>query len=327
MVVCALRLVPWSEGTVRAHAQADEAVRNAELARFRATRMYGGPVLAGFRDAPGEVERMFRKHEGARPLLETTTPDGTTHRLWRVQDAELLGKLRHTMAPKPVHVLDGHSRYEAMLAYRDELAAKAPLSMYASPNYGLACLVELGDPGLVMAARHRMLRVGSPVNGEAIVTAARNLFIVDRIAGGATDATKAVTALGDTLAHQPAFIVAFAGEPDAWKLTLKPDVSPATEGVAAHRAVHKLEPYVIEHLFVERAWKGATSTSATDAAIVLGALGKSADVAIITRALSLADILRVDEHDQRLPPHATALHPAILDGLVQLPIDPDEDLV
>ncbi|MBX3161970.1 MAG: DUF1015 family protein [Deltaproteobacteria bacterium] len=338
MFLCALRLAPWSDGSVRPHALADDAVRAAELARIRAGGSQGGAVLAGFRDAPGEVDRLFRKVEGAAPTLETRSPDGTVHRIWRMQDAEAFGKLRHAMAPKRVHLLDGHARYEAMLAYSDELGAKAPLAQYASANYGLACLVELGDPGLVVAARHRMLRVpgGAPPRSEPVLAAVRATMIVDRIAGGATNAAAALAALAETVAHQPAFVVAFAGEPDAWKLTLKPDVSPAAEGVTVHRAVHKLEPYVIEHLFVDRALEGATSTSTTNATVALGALAgpggqggapRTADAALLTRALSLTDILRVDEHEQRLPAHATAFHPPLLDGLVHLPIDPDEDLV
>jgi hypothetical protein len=251
--------------------------------------------------------------------------------VWRAHDAEVLGKLRHALAPKTAHVLDGHARYEAMLAYRDELDAASPLSMYASPNYGLACLVELGDPGLAVAARHRMIRAaaGAPER-DAVLAAARAMMIVERVAGGATNAPAALAALAETVAHQPAFVVAFPGEADAWKLTLKPDASPIAAGVAVHGAVQRLEPFVVQHLFLDRALPGATSTSTTDAAAALATLagpGRSADAVILTRALSLGDILRVDEHDQRLPAHATAFHPALLDGIVHLPIDPYDDLV
>src|SRR5262245_24190351 len=71
MLVCAVRLVPWTEGTMRAHAATDEAVRTAELTRIRATRAHGGAVLAGYRDAAGEIERQFRRAEAGRPTLET----------------------------------------------------------------------------------------------------------------------------------------------------------------------------------------------------------------------------------------------------------------
>ncbi|HEU4562673.1 MAG TPA: DUF1015 family protein, partial [Longimicrobium sp.] len=67
-------------------------------------------------------------------------------------------KIRHYFAPKKLHVLDGHERYEAMLAYQAELVAKHAPPTYSSANYGLACLTSLDDPALATAPRHRVLR-------------------------------------------------------------------------------------------------------------------------------------------------------------------------
>src|SRR5689334_2629959 len=234
-LVCAVRLAPWAERSVRPHEVTVPAARDAALAAIRANGGHTQPVLAGFRDGPLEVDRLMRKFEGGRPTLELTTKDGTVHQVWRIQDAETLGKLRHYFAPHPLYLLDGHDRYEAMLAYHEELAGKHAPPMYSSANYGLAYLVNLDDPALAPAPRHRILR-GLPARGEAALAAARTHFIIDKLAGAAKDLGKLQAALADTVAHQPAFIAVFAAEADAWKLTLKPDVSPAAEGVAVDRA-------------------------------------------------------------------------------------------
>src|SRR5690606_41008945 len=89
--------------------------------------------------------------------VEVTTPDGTVHRLWRVPSAEIIGQVRALFAPKKLHVLDGHARYEGMLAYAAKLGASAQ-PQYSSAKYGLACLVNLEDPALVISARHRLVR-------------------------------------------------------------------------------------------------------------------------------------------------------------------------
>jgi hypothetical protein len=85
--------------------------------------------------------------------------------------------------------------------------------------------VNLDDPTLVTAPRHRVLR--GAFESDAVLTAARTHFIITssrrRADPGAQQA-----ALADTVAHQPAFIATFAGEADAW-LTLSPDVSPFSE--------------------------------------------------------------------------------------------------
>jgi len=323
MVVCAVRLTPWQDGEIRPHEVVDAAARDTELARIRELRGHAQPVLVGFRDPAGETDRLFRKAESAPAMLERATPDGTTHRLWRVHDAELLGKLRHLFAPKALHVLDGHARYEAMLAYRDELAAKQALALYSAASYGLGCLVEVTDPALVVAARHRMIR-GATAKSAAVMPAAGEHFLVEKLAGAAGDVARQLGALAEVHAHQPAFVAVFAGEPDAWKLTLKPEVSPIAAGINAHRTVGKCEPVVVDQLFVARHLPGAQLATETDAAAALAA---KADVTLLLRAVAIDEILRISDAGQQLPSGSTAFHPALAPNLVAMPIDPDEDLV
>jgi uncharacterized protein (DUF1015 family) len=322
MFVCAVRLEPWTEGLVRPHEATVPAHKAAALAALQATKVVSAPVFAGYRDAAVEVDRLFRKVDGDRPTLEVTTPDATVHRLWRVQNAELLGQLRHVFAPKKLNVLDGHDRYEAMLAYRDELGGKHPLAMYSSANYALMCLVNLDDPALFVAPRHRVIR-GAPASA-VVLAAAKQHFIIEKLTGAAKDVAKQRAALADMLAHQPAFVVVWAGEADAWKLTLSPDVSPISEGVQVNRAIQKIEPIVADALFIERAMPGAkveTVASAEDA------LAAKADAVVIMRPLTIEQICHVSDLGQVLPAGSTAFTPKLAPGLVSAVIDPDEDLV
>ncbi len=324
-VICAVRLAPWSEGTVRRHEAVTDAARGLELARIQTARGHLEPVLAGYRDAAGEVERHFRRVDGERPTLELATPDGTTHRLFRVPSAEVLGLVRHALAPKKLHVLDGTDRYEAMLAYQEERQAAQSIAMYSSVNYGLMCLVNLDDTALVVAPRHRVV-TGVGGKSEVILAAARPWFIVEKLAGAARDFAKQQAALADTLAHQPAFVAVFAGEADAWKLTLSPDVSPTAEGVAAHRALQKFEPVVVDQLFVPKVLPGARFAIENDAAAALAAVASTAELALILRPMTIDQLAHVAELGQTLPAGSTAFAPALAKGLIASAIDPDEDL-
>jgi uncharacterized protein (DUF1015 family) len=322
MVVCAVRLEPWADGLVRPHEATDPVRKAAALAALRSTYVAPAPVLAGYRDAAGEVERLFRRVDNERPTLELTTPDGAVHRIWRVQSAELLGQLRHALAPKRAIVLDGHDRYEAMLAYRDELAAHQPLAMYSSANYSLMCLTQLDDPALTVAPRPRAIRGALP--SAAALAAARPYFIIEKLAGAAGDLGKQRAALADTLAHQPGFIVVWAGEPDAWKLTLSPDISPVNAGVAVNRALQRLEPIVADQLFVERAMPGARLEHH---ASTEEALAAKADAVMIMRPLTVEQISHIVELGEVLPAGSTAFAPRLAPGIVSAIVDPDEDLV
>ena len=322
MFVCAVRLEPWTEMLIRPHEATSPAHKAAALAALRASPIAPPLVFAGYRDAAAEVERTFRRVEGEPPTLEVTTPDRTKHRLWRVQNAELLGKLRHAFAPKKLIVLDGHDRYEALLAHRDELSARRPLATYSSANYATMCLVDLEDPALFVATRARAIRGGG--SSQAALAAAKPYFIIEKLAGAAGDLAKQRAALADTLAHQPALVVAWTGEPDAWKLTLSPDVSPVAVGLAVDRALQRLDPIVADQLFVARAMPGAkldmfaTAEQAAEA---------KPDAIMLLRPITIAQIGHLADIGQVLPAGSTAFSPTLLSALVSSVIEPDEDLV
>ena len=323
-LVAAIRLAPWADRQIRAHEVADPKAREAELARITATHVHVEPVLCGFRDAAGEVDHQFRGVDGGRPTHEHITADGTVHRLYRSTSAEILGPLRKAFAPKKLHVLEGHGRYEAMLAYSEALATKSPLSLDSAGNYALACLVNLDDTTVYNAtcARHRIVR-GDGITAASVLAAAKQLFIIEKLPAAAADEARLRAALAETVAHQPAFAIAFAGEPDAYKLTLSPDVSLVNEGVAVNRALQKLDPIVIESFFVPRCLAGATLTPELD---LPAAFAAEADAVIATRPVPLDQILYAGELGQLMPEHATAFVPGLA-NLVSFSIDPDEDLV
>ncbi|MGE5180521.1 MAG: DUF1015 family protein [Acidobacteriota bacterium] len=323
MLIAAVRLEPWSEGIIRAHEATDAHARDAAIAGIAAEAAHTTPVFAGYRDAAGELDRMFRRLEDGRATVDVTTKDGTRHRLWTVANAEIAGKVRTLFAPKKLHVLDGHARYEGMLAYRDQVGANA--TMYSSAKFGLACLVNVDDPGLIVAARHRIVR-GTDVQRDRVLDDAKAYFVVEKLAGAAKDVGKQRAALADTLAHQPAFVAVFAGDPDAWKLTLSPDVAPTAVGVQIDRALQKYDPVVVDQLFLSRVIAGAAHETTLDHAEALRAVDAGAAAALIVRPLAIDQVLRADELGQLLPFGSTAFVPPLA-NLVVYVVDPDEDVI
>jgi hypothetical protein len=322
-LVCALRLSPWSDGQVRPHEETNPTARDAAIRSITEEGAHCEPVFAGYRDASREIDRLIRNVDRERPALEVTTPDKTLHRLWRIPSAELIGKLRPLFAPKKLHVLDGHARYEGMLAYANKLGADNH-PQYSSANYGLACLVNVEDPALAVAPRHRLVR-NDGIKRDAVLESAKRYFIVEKLAGAARDLAKQQAALAEHVAHQPAFVATFLGDADAYKLTLKPDVSLVGEGVEVNRTIQRYEPVVVEHMFLRRVLQTSATTS-TDAQGVLDAVKDGAAVGIIVRPLPLNEVLHADELGALLPFGSTAFHPPLA-MLLAYVVDPDEDLV
>jgi uncharacterized protein (DUF1015 family) len=326
MWFAAIALEPWTEASVRRHEETDPRERAVQLSTMSNSHLHAEPVLVGYRDAAGEVERLFRKAEGGAPLYDFTTADGTQHKLWRCNSAELIGALRPLFAPKKLHVLDDPGRYEAMISFRDRLAEAEPVAMYSSANFGLGCLVNMADPALVVGARHRVVRAGE-ADAQRTLEAAKRYFIVEPLPGAAKDVAKQMAALGDTVAHQPAFVALFPGQSGAWKLTLSPDVSPVAEGVTAPRGIQKYDPFVVDQLFLRLVVPDLTAEVARDADSVIAAVEGGAPLGVILRPLTIDQLVHVDDLGALLPIGSTAFYPPIAPHLVAYAVDPNEDVV
>lgn len=323
-IIAAVRLTPWSEGIVRPHEETEPTARDAAVAAITECGAHCEPVFLGYRDASREIDRVLRGTESGKPTLEVTTPDGTRHKLWRIASAEVIGRLRPLFAPKKLHVLDGHARYEGMLAYADKIGPNAQ-SLYSSAQYGLACLTNIEEPTVIAAARHRIVR-NEGIKRDAVLEAARKYFIIEKVPGAAHDAKKQFAALGESVAHQPAFVATFANDADAWKLTLKPDISLTGEGIEVDRAVQRYEPVVVEKLFVKRVLQTPTSITSIDAQGVLDAVKAGAAVGVLMRPLEMVQIVHADEVGALMPFGSTAFTPPLATLLAYF-VDPDEDLV
>lgn len=250
-LLCAVRLPSLADNGIKTHQAVREREVQAHAQLMKKLGVHAAPVMAAYRDPAVEVDRLFRKLESSPPAFQVQTPDGTWHRIWRCGDAEVIGAVRHFFSPRKLYILDGHERLAAMQAAGAQLAEETPMPMYAAGNYVTMCLVNLEDQALLPAPVHRL--IGGPAIAEAeVLSRAARYFQVTKLAGLAQSPVKLAKVIDEWTAPQACFALAFPGSPDVWQLTLLPAVSPREEGVLGHPAVMKLDPWVIEELFVKR---------------------------------------------------------------------------
>lgn len=263
-LLCAVRLPSLVDGRMKMH----QALREREVAAhaqlMKKLGVHAAPVMAAYRDPAVEVDRLFRKLESSPPAFQVQTPDGTWHRIWRCGDAEIIGTVRHFFAPRKLYILDGHERLAAMQVTGAQLAEEQSMPMYAAGNYATMCLVNLEDQALLPAPVHRLLG-GPALTQSDVLSRAARYFLVTKLPGLAQSASKLAKVIDEWTAPQACFALAFPGSPDVWQLSLLPAVSPRDEGIVGHPAVTKLDPWVIEELFIKRVL-GKPESAATTAA-------------------------------------------------------------
>ncbi len=138
----------YGPGRVRPHERTQPGPKRDRLDLTRATRLNLSPIFSlTTEDAWPHVEPATRSD----PWGDVTDPDGTVHRIWRVEDPQIHAAVAEELAGAELLIADGHHRYETARTYRDEIGGEGP------HNFTLMALTALADPGLTVFPTHRLL--------------------------------------------------------------------------------------------------------------------------------------------------------------------------
>jgi uncharacterized protein (DUF1015 family) len=301
----------------------------AALARMREARAQLDPPLALYNDGQQRIDAHFEPLEAERPHLETTSPDGTTHRIWRLTDEKTMARIGDIIAVDRLYLADGDERYRAMLAWRDELAA-APggLPDDAAPRFGVMRLSNHSDPGLVGVGIHRVL-VGARIDREDLLQRAREFFTVSEGPFAGPAPTRA--ALAGQAKRGATLAVVTPGATRTAYLRLRGDlIRSSVPALGDSRAVSDLVATLIDPLVlgvllgVDAADpKRVHHTDDWDAAFA--ALDKPETSALfLANPTTIEQLKAVLDEGRVCPARAVHFPPHLPSGLIACPVAPDE---
>jgi uncharacterized protein (DUF1015 family) len=308
-----VKLAPYGEG-IRPHERTQPGPKEDRLRLTRATHHNLSPI---FSLHPGDAWRHLERSTQADPWGEVTDGDGTTHRVWRIDDPAVHEAIAGELAPGELLIADGHHRYETALAYQREVGE-------GPADYVLMALVSLDDPGLTVFPTHRLISglPEDPAKQEEIGTALRELFEIEEVPAEevAPVGEEGVGVFGylDShfnrafrlrLASNPALNEALAERSEAYRtldaaileeLVLKEILGMSTEDIAAKR--------------------GIGYTPSIDEARAKLDAGDDYQAAFILRPTPIEQVRAVAAAGETMPPKSTYFFPKLLTGLVFHPL-------
>ncbi len=308
-----VRLAPYGEG-IRPHERTQPGPKEDRLRLTRATRHNLSPIFALH---PGDAWRHLEPVLGGEPWGEVTDGDGTTHRVWRIEDPAVHEAIATELEPGELLIADGHHRYETSLAYQREVGPGGPA------DYVLMALVSLEDPGLTVFPTHRLISglADDPAKQEALGTGLKELFEVDEVPKDQLDpdGVEGVGVFGylDSqfnsayrlrLASNPALDRALAGHSEAYRtldaaileeLVLKGILGMSTDDIAAKRGI-------------------GYTPSIDEALAKLDAGDYQAE--FLLRPTPVDQVRGVAAAGETMPPKSTYFFPKLLTGLVFNPL-------
>jgi uncharacterized protein (DUF1015 family) len=311
-----VRVEEYGPGRIRPHERTHPGPKEDRLRLTRATRTNLSPIFSLYSDATGDARAALATAIGAdAPHAQTTDPDGTTNRLWRVEDPDLIVRLQTALAPAELLIADGHHRYETARVYADEVGGEG------SHRYALMCLVALEDPGLTVFPTHRLLRDLTPAKQEALADAIRGGFDIAEL----SDPAELPPPENDRV--QLGYIDSHFKRP--FRLTLK-DQRLADEALAQRAEPYRrLDTAVVEALILKRALEMTDDDIdhlnglgyARDDAQALELVQTGAyDAALFMAPTPVTRVQEVAAAGESMPPKSTYFFPKVPTGLVFNPL-------
>jgi len=206
-LVGALDLDRIAHGEVALHERTFSDRVEERVALADATGMNFAPIMAGY-NLPDHrlnnrieellgLDRRLLAFDSTVPPIVTARMDGTSHLLWRLDDAATIRSIQSELAGARLLVLDGHHRFTAAAKRHHEGQRTMPLVM----------LVEGGDRALQVLPWHRVLP-GDVVAPEGVVDAAREAFPGTRTLGAAPSIENALGNLREmSTRHRRGFLL------------------------------------------------------------------------------------------------------------------------
>ena len=179
-----LRLGDEKSSAVFGHENTHQAAKQDRFKLMKQVKANLSPIFIIFLDKQRIIQRMFQKFLGAqKPFIEVSDDEKTVHKLWRLDDPNLLKIVEASMNNENMFIADGHHRYEVACAYRDMLREKLQGEFTGQEdfNYCLAYFTNTDYRGLSILPIHRLLKLNTRLDLNDFISKAKEYFDVDQL--------------------------------------------------------------------------------------------------------------------------------------------------
>jgi uncharacterized protein (DUF1015 family) len=311
-LLCRVRVTPYGAGLVRPHERTQPGPKEDRLKLTEATRHNLSPI---FSLHEGDAWRHLEGFTRGEPWGEVTDDEGTTHRIWRIDDADAHRAVAAELAESELLIADGHHRYETARTYADAIGGDGP------HRYTLMALVSLSDPGLTVFGYHRLLsNLGDAHAQRALRDAILANFDAEEVAIDDLDPA------GEEGLGVFGYVDSFHRQ--GYRLRLRDEAALAAAMPDASQAYRELDAAILEALLLRdgigmsaddiEGKRGIAYTAS--AAEAIASLDSGTHAAFLMRPTPVDQVRAVAAEGETMPPKSTYFFPKLLTGIVFNPL-------
>ncbi|MBP3557831.1 MAG: DUF1015 domain-containing protein [Thermoguttaceae bacterium] len=326
--MCGCEAVPFGEGMVFPHEITMSGPKLDRLMLTTACKTNFSQIFGLYPDEKNEVQNLLEEATLNLTPLEATDHLGVIHRMWVVDDQEVVAKVVEMMGPKPIFIADGHHRYETACNYRKQVREQGLLTTDHPANHVLMVCVAMEDPGLIVLPTHRLFRNVKEFSQEDLFALLGDSFAITTVGEGPAAAAKAWTLI--EMQDDQGTMALYTGKDRKWSLIRQTEAGRAKmDEVAAERQPEwrALGVAILHRLVIDKllGLEGHDKPKYVhEVAEVVENLENKADEFPLAALVSPATVAQIQELSlvrERMPAKSTYFYPKLITGFVFKPLD------
>lgn len=326
--MCGCEAVPFGEGMVFPHEITMSGPKLDRLMLTTACKTNFSQIFGLYPDEKNEVQNLLEEATLNLTPLEATDHLGVIHRMWVVDDQEVVAKVVEMMGPKPIFIADGHHRYETACNYRKQVREQGLLTSDHPANHVLMVCVAMEDPGLIVLPTHRLFRNVKEFSQEDLFALLGDSFAITTVGEGPAAAAKAWTMI--EMQDDQGTMALYTGKDRKWSLIRQTEAGRAKmDEVAAERQPEwrALGVAILHRLVIDKllGLEGHDKPKYVhEVAEVVENLENKADEFPLAALVSPATVAQIQELSlvrERMPAKSTYFYPKLITGFVFKPLD------
>ncbi|MEA2055789.1 MAG: DUF1015 domain-containing protein, partial [Candidatus Thermoplasmatota archaeon] len=144
---------------VKAHEQTLSKPKADRLNLMRACHANLEPIQLLYIDKNDEIREKIDSLIN-KPIINVNGYDGFDHKLWKIEDENVISMISKKLDNEILFIADGHHRYQTAINYANEIKEKTGNTGENAPfNYRMVILANIFDEGLSILPTHRFIKM------------------------------------------------------------------------------------------------------------------------------------------------------------------------
>lgn len=165
---------------VKAHERTLSGPKKDRLNLMRACNSNLEPIQLLYID---EKDEILKKIDNSLidPILDVKGYDGFNHRLWKIEDKNIIHMICEKLKDEILFIADGHHRYQTAINFSEEMKQKTGNADENAPfNYRMVILVNMFDKGLSVLPTHRLIKMPD-INLKDLIAKLEKYFKIEEL--------------------------------------------------------------------------------------------------------------------------------------------------